>query len=144
MKKFVLFLLPTAAAVVLYAATDFNAEGNRWWSHIQTLANDDMKGRNTGSPEHLKAAHYVAGEFERYGLKPAGTSGYFPPGEVDVEEIQEGAIRLGLGGGWYVGLFPAGEVRREADRGGAIQSGAGAQREKATAGFGRRCHTEPA
>ena len=96
MKKFILFLLPAAAAVVLYAATDFNAEGNRWWSHIQTLANDDMKGRNTGSPEHLKAAHYVAGEFERYGLKPAGTSGYFQPVKFDVKQIEEGQSSLAL------------------------------------------------
>ena len=75
MKNFVTRLLLAAAAVWLYAATDFNAEGNRWWSHIQYLANDEMNGRNTGSPEHLKAARYVAGEFERSGLKPAGSSG---------------------------------------------------------------------
>ena len=52
---------------------DYNAEGHRWWSHIQALANDDMEGRNTGTEGHRKAAAYVAGEFERAGLKPAGT-----------------------------------------------------------------------
>ncbi len=96
MKNFVSRLLLATAAVALYAATDFNAEGNRWWSHIQYLANDDMKGRNTGSPEHLKAAHYVAGEFERSGLKPAGTSDYLQPVKFDVKQIVEDQSSLAL------------------------------------------------
>ena len=62
MKNFVPLLGLPVLGLALYAATDFNAEGNRWWSHIQNLANDDMKGRNTGSPEHLRAARYVAGD----------------------------------------------------------------------------------
>jgi hypothetical protein len=96
MKTLVLRLLFSVLGVVLYAATDFTAEGNRWWSHIQYLANDDMKGRNTGSPEHLKAAHYVAGEFERAGLKPAGTSDYSQPVKFDVKQIVEEQSRLTL------------------------------------------------
>jgi len=96
MKNFLFGLLLAAAAIVLYAATDFNAEGNRWWSHIQYLASDEMKGRNTGSPEHLKAAHYVAGEFERSGLKPAGTSDYLQPVKFDVKQIVEDQSSLAL------------------------------------------------
>src|SRR5580692_10878627 len=89
-------LLLAAAAVVLYAATDYNAQGDRWWSHIQFLASDEMKGRNTGSPEHLKAARYVAGEFERAGLKPAGTSDYLQPVKFDVKQIVEDQSSLAL------------------------------------------------
>src|ERR1700676_347660 len=96
MKNFVPRLLLAVLGVALYAATDFNAAGNRWWSHIQYLANDDMKGRNTGSPEHLKAAHYVAGEFERSGLKPAGTSDYLQPVKFDVKQIVEDQSSLAL------------------------------------------------
>jgi len=96
MKNFMPRLLLPILGVALYAATDFNAEGNRWWSHIQYLANDDMKGRNTGSSEHLKAARYVAGEFERSGLKPAGTSGYFQPVKFDVKQIVEDQSSLAL------------------------------------------------
>src|SRR6202158_3056868 len=101
MKKLavVLCLLPLAACVLLYAATDFTAEGTRWWSHIEYLASDDLKGRDTGSEGHLKAARYVAGEFERSGLKPAGTSGYFQPVKFDVKEIAENPPSLGLGVG---------------------------------------------
>jgi Zn-dependent M28 family amino/carboxypeptidase len=49
----------------------------RWWAHVSFLANDTMKGRDTGSPEHQKAAEYIASEFKKAGLKPGGTNGYF-------------------------------------------------------------------
>ena len=48
----------------------------RWWTHVETLAGDEMRGRETGSPEHRKAADYVAGQFRLAGLEPAGTSDY--------------------------------------------------------------------
>ena len=85
-----------ACACILYAATDFNIEGDRWWSHIQYLASDDLQGRNTGSEGHRKAATYVAGEFERNGLKPAGTSGYIQPVEFNVRQIVEKDSSLAL------------------------------------------------
>jgi peptidase M28-like protein len=87
MKKTVCWLLP--AAFCLLTGADFKAEGKRWWSHIEFLASDDMQGRNTGSEGHLKAARYVAGEFEKSGLKPAGTSGYLQPVKFDVTQIVE-------------------------------------------------------
>src|SRR5580658_3849226 len=90
------FSLSPAACLLLHAATDFSAEGKRWWSHIEYLASDDLKGRDTGSEGHLKAARYVAGEMERYGLKPAGTSGYFQPVKFDVKQIVEDQSSLAL------------------------------------------------
>lgn len=36
-----------------------------------------MEGRDTGSEGYKKASRYVASQFERAGLKPAGTLGYF-------------------------------------------------------------------
>ena len=89
------FLL-ASACVLLAAAADFEAEGKRWWSHIEYLASDDLQGRNTGSEGHLKAARYIAGEFERAGLKPAGTSGYFQPVKFNVEQIVEDQSSLAL------------------------------------------------
>ena len=50
---------------------------SRWWAHVSYLADDRMKGRETGSPEHRQAAEYVARQFEAAGLKPAGTSGLY-------------------------------------------------------------------
>ncbi len=88
-------LLPFALAA-LAAPPDYVAEGNRWWSHIKVLADDNMEGRNTGSAAHKRAAAYVAGEFERAGLKPAGTSGYIQPVKFDVKQIVEDQSKLSL------------------------------------------------
>ncbi len=48
-------------------------DGQRWWSHVAVLADDRLEGRITGSQGHRKAAEYVAAEFARSGLEPAGT-----------------------------------------------------------------------
>jgi hypothetical protein len=68
---------------------DVPSEAKRWWSHILYLADDKLEGRNTGSEGYRKAATYVAGEFERAGLKPAGNSGYFQPVKLKSREIVE-------------------------------------------------------
>ncbi|MEO8128462.1 MAG: M28 family peptidase [Bryobacteraceae bacterium] len=90
----------TGAAVltIAYAAApaDYLAEGRRWWSHIQYLADDKLEGRDTGSAGHKLAAQYVAGEFERTGLKPAGTSGYIQPVKLEISQIEEAASSLEL------------------------------------------------
>ena len=46
---------PFLLACTLLAA-DLAQEGQRWWSHIQVLADDKMEGRNTGSHAHKRAA----------------------------------------------------------------------------------------
>ena len=62
---------------VTLLATEPDAATRNWWRHVEFLANDGMKGRDTGTPEYRKAAEYVAAQFERAGLKPAGDQGYF-------------------------------------------------------------------
>ena len=42
-------------------------------AHVYYLASDEMKGRNTPSPELDTCAAYIAREFRSYGLKPVGT-----------------------------------------------------------------------
>src|SRR2546425_11034293 len=37
---------------------------------IEYLASDALEGRRTGTPGANDAAHYIAGEFNRYGLRP--------------------------------------------------------------------------
>jgi hypothetical protein len=41
-------------------------------SHMHFLADDLLQGRETGSQGHEIASLYIAGEFAKYGLKPAG------------------------------------------------------------------------
>jgi hypothetical protein len=70
----------TSGFILLFCIALFATEPNnatrRWWSHIKALADDRMEGRDTGSEGHARAARYVAGEFKRAGLKPAGDGGY--------------------------------------------------------------------
>jgi hypothetical protein len=68
-------LLAFFLAATVFAA-DYAAEGKLWWAHIQFLADDKLEGRNTGSEGYRKAVAYVAGRFDRMGLRPAGTSSY--------------------------------------------------------------------
>ena len=45
--------------------------------HIYFLADDVLKGRETGSPELKIAASYLANSFRRYGVKPSPKTGTY-------------------------------------------------------------------
>ncbi len=92
MKRTLLLLLAAAALL----AADFAAEGNLWWAHIQYLAGDKLEGRNTGSEGYRQAVEYVAAQFERSGLKPAGTSGYRQPVKFETREVVAESSKLAL------------------------------------------------
>jgi Zn-dependent M28 family amino/carboxypeptidase len=74
------------------------SDGSRWWSHVEVLADDKLEGRDTGSEGHRKAAEYVAREFAKAGLKPAGLDGYIQPVKFRSKEIDEAHTRLSLVG----------------------------------------------
>ncbi len=93
MKKSTLFLLP------LLLSAGALEDGKRWWTHVQFLADDKLEGRNTGSEGHKKAAQYVADQFERAGLRPAGKN-YQQTVPFQVQRIEEAkcsveSLRLG-------------------------------------------------
>src|SRR5579859_2088051 len=111
MRRFACALVVSAA--LLYAAGE--GSGRRWWSYVEALANDQMQGRETGSEAHRKAAAYVAAQFERDGLKAAGTQGFFQPvafrgrklveAESSLDLIRNGkAERLKSGEDAYIGV----------------------------------------
>src|ERR1051326_3487014 len=61
---------------------------NNLMADIAFLASDDLKGRNSGSPEDHIATDYIATEFMRLGLKPVGDNGtYFQNMEIDTAEV---------------------------------------------------------
>jgi hypothetical protein len=64
-------------------------EADKWWEHIRFLASDEMRGRETGSPEHRRAAEYVAAQFEAQGLAKAGTEGYLQTVPFRVRKVDE-------------------------------------------------------
>ncbi|MGP0065084.1 MAG: M28 family metallopeptidase [Isosphaeraceae bacterium] len=92
-------LLAVALAIVplsLVVRAAGMPDGQRWWSHVLALADDKLEGRNTGSEGHRKAAAYVAEQFERAGLKPAGTKGYLQPVRLTSISIDEDHSSLTL------------------------------------------------
>jgi hypothetical protein len=106
MKRFVLALALLAGTL---GAVDYAAEGDRWWSHVLYLADDKLEGRDTGTPGHRLAAEYVATQFERAGLKAAGTQGYFQPVQLLSRKIDEAHSSLSLIEGGKVDPLKLGE-----------------------------------
>ena len=90
----------TAAVVVAMLAGTVGLRGDdtaaRWWSHVEALANDGMEGRNTGSPGHKRAADYIAAQFKKAGLEPAGVGGYIQPVAFKTRRIIEAQSSLAL------------------------------------------------
>ncbi len=86
------------AALVLSTAVLSSGQepAAKWWAHVAFLATDAMNGRDTGSPEHRKAAEYIAAEFKKAGLEPGGTTGYFQPIRFRSRRIVEGKSSLAL------------------------------------------------
>jgi Zn-dependent M28 family amino/carboxypeptidase len=68
----------------------------RWFAHIKALANDGMEGRNTGTPAHKRAAEYVAAQFQKAGLEPAGAGGFIQPVKLKTRKIVEAQSSLAL------------------------------------------------
>lgn len=68
---------------------DWEELGQRWWAHIQFLADDSLEGRDTGSPGLDKAADYMERQFRAVGLEPAGVEGFRQRMEFDVTRIDE-------------------------------------------------------
>ena len=88
----------TALFLVLLATATLHAQAPaaKWWDHINYLASDRMKGRETGSPEHREAAEYIAKHFKDAGLKPGGTDGFFQPVKFRSRKIVEPKSSLDL------------------------------------------------
>jgi hypothetical protein len=90
MKKITLLAFTVLVSLAINAQTDAektsstvsksNIEG-----HIYFLASDELKGRETGSPEIDIAASYLANTFRRYGVKPANNGSYYQ--DVKLEKV---------------------------------------------------------
>ena len=62
--------------------------------HIRVLAHDSMEGRGTGTPGYARAARYVAGQFEKFGLEPAGADGWFQAVRLSHARTENGSVVL--------------------------------------------------
>lgn len=51
-------------------------------THIGFLADDKLEGRRAGTEGEKKAMDYISGQFQKIGIQPKGTEGYFQPFEI--------------------------------------------------------------
>jgi hypothetical protein len=91
--------LLTAAAALLPHQAYAQTPAQDWWRHVEVLAHDSLKGRNTGSPGHESAVRYVAEQFRKAGLRPAGSNGWLQPVEFLEVRLDAPRVALALGQG---------------------------------------------
>lgn len=78
MKHFALFSLSLLAASAGIRAQPINPSAVQ--AHINILAADSLEGRGTATTGEIKAANYIARQFQKAGLQPKGTNdSYFQP-----------------------------------------------------------------
>lgn len=64
-------------------------DGKSWWDHIKILADDNMEGRETGSPGLQRAQAYVVEQLKKNGIEPAGADGYYQPVKFVQRQVNE-------------------------------------------------------
>ncbi|MBB1283384.1 M28 family peptidase [Flavisolibacter sp. BT320] len=91
-----LFLLLGGCASQQNATTDATSSVANLQSHVQFLASDRLEGRRTGTQGETLAAEYIASAFEKAGLQPKGTEGFFQafPVSQGKEVGQATALRI--------------------------------------------------
>lgn len=67
--------------------------------HLSFIASDALQGRNTPSPGLDIAAEYIAAQFRRAGLEPAGGEGFFQAADFLLSETPMNAFELKLKAG---------------------------------------------
>jgi Zn-dependent M28 family amino/carboxypeptidase len=71
-------------------------DGKSWWEYVKVLADDNMEGRETGSPGLQRASAYVVDQLKKDGLEPAGSKGYCQPIKFVSRQIDESGSSLAL------------------------------------------------
>src|SRR5262245_49773786 len=87
-------------ALVLVGDTPVLAEPaltTQWRKHVDYLSSDEMRGRQTGSPEHHRAALYVANEMRALAFEPgAGNGSYMQSVDFVSRRVRESECSLEL------------------------------------------------
>lgn len=79
------------------AAPTSHFDGNSWWHYVSVLANDNMEGRETGSPGLARAQAYIVGELKKSGIEPAGDDGgFYQPVKFIEHSLDEKGSSLAL------------------------------------------------
>jgi hypothetical protein len=91
-RALLLLILPLPAFGEAPTAPD----GQTWWRHVKTLADDRLEGRETGSAGERQAQAYVVSELERLRIEPAGEKGYYQTVKLVERTIVESESSLAL------------------------------------------------
>ncbi|WP_309709577.1 M28 family peptidase [Armatimonas sp.] len=105
MKRFSLSLALTLALGSLAAPQTFSPDSVK--GHVTYLASDKLAGRGSGTRGNEAAAKYIAEQFKKAGLKPAGTKGYLQPFSFPAGVAQGSKNRLQVSG---FGRYAAGQT----------------------------------
>jgi Zn-dependent M28 family amino/carboxypeptidase len=77
--------------------SEVSADASKIKSHIRFLSDDLLEGRDTGARGHEIASIYIATEYEKYGLTPAGDNGTYMQRVNFVQaKIDQSSIKLSL------------------------------------------------
>ncbi len=116
----------TLAFLISSTACGQGAPAEAWWGHVAALAHDSMRGREAGSPEHRKAAEYVAAAFARAGLEPGGVEGFLQPVRFQRRRVIEPRSSLALVRGEKVAPLAFGTeatINLRSTRSGSVDAG---------------------
>lgn len=86
------------------AQTPFSFSTHHIAAHINYLASDSLKGRQTGTPECFLAAEYIRDQWESFGLKLLGDDGFqrfevvtgIKPGDNNQFQIEDRNLEMGV------------------------------------------------
>lgn len=83
---------------------------------VTFLAADELEGRAIGTDGEVKAAEYLAKEFEKVGLAPKGTEGFFQPFTVSKPSNPHEEAIIGTDGAGITGRNVVGFLDKKSDK----------------------------
>lgn len=97
-KPFYLLLFLAGCATQQKATHNLSPSVANLRSHIEYLSGDQLEGRRTGTAGEGLAADYIASAFQKQGLQPKGTDGYFQSFPVSEGMMIAPATSLSING----------------------------------------------
>ena len=91
-----LFLLPSFSSFPKEKPA-LGVSGQEAAAYVKVLTSDDFQGRRSGLPGGLKASQWIADQFKKWGLEPAGSNGYFQDFKKPVFQVEEAALAIDNG-----------------------------------------------
>ena len=101
-RKSLVWFLPLLLSILGTAPSNTNHfDGKSWWGHVNVLADDSMKGRETGSEGLRNAEAYIVEQVNKDGLQAAGSKdsgaiSFYQPVKFESRQILEKDSSLAL------------------------------------------------